>query len=220
MGRTKNWLAAFAISFTSVVGLASAYQDCLAVDPAKSGKQSGTTQTEAEPSNRDAENLRQARDQAVRERNSGAPDRHTRTDQGEGRLIRPRPDRARWILGVRVWYLDTGARVTQVFPNTPAWRVGLEPRDVIVSIDGYQIGYVNRHFYELSDELNARAERSGWVRLLVQNCRNNELVNIDVKLARIGGGFPRERRSVLPGVPLDQVDAGTRDQPDRQRASP
>jgi S1-C subfamily serine protease len=110
------------------------------------------------------------------------------------------------MLGVRVWYLDTGARVTQVFPNTPAWRIGLEPRDVIVSIDGYQIGHVNRRFYEISAELNARAGRRGWVRLLVQNWRNNQLVNVDVQLAPVGRGFPRERFDIPPGAPIDQAE--------------
>ena len=120
---------------------------------------------------------------------------------------------------MRVAYLDTGARVTHVFPGTPAWRVGLEPRDVIVSIDGYQIGYVNRQFYEISRELNYRAGRTGWVRLLVQNCRNDQLVNIDVQLARIGVGFPRERFDLPPGARLDQADepAGDRDdEPNRK----
>jgi C-terminal processing protease CtpA/Prc len=115
------------------------------------------------------------------------------------------------MLGVRVAYLDTGARVTHAFPNTPAWRVGLEPRDVIVSIDGYQIGYVNRRFYEMSTELNYRAGRTGWVRLLVQNCRNDQLVNIDVQLARIGAGFPRERFELPPGARLDQGDESASD---------
>jgi PDZ domain len=112
-------------------------------------------------------------------------------------------------LGVQVRYLETGARITRVFPNTPAWRYGLEPGDVIVAIDGYQIGYVKRRLYDLPSELNMRARRSGWVRLLVQNVRNNQLVNVDVHLAGSGGFFPRERELGSPLEPeIDQAEAG------------
>jgi hypothetical protein len=113
------------------------------------------------------------------------------------------------ILGVQVRYLDTGARIVRVLPNTPAWRYGLEPGDVIVAIDGYQIGYVKRRLYDLPSELNMRARRSGWVRLLVQNVRNNQLVNVDVHLAGSGGFFPRERELGSPlESEIDQADAG------------
>jgi PDZ domain len=97
------------------------------------------------------------------------------------------------ILGVQVRYLDTGARIVRVLPNTPAWRYGLEPGDVVVAIDGYQIGYVNHRLYDLQSELNARVRHTGWVRLLVQNVRNSQLLNVDVHLAGRGGIFPRER---------------------------
>ncbi len=142
----------------------------------------------------------------VRDRDQGVRDRHAEPKLDQGPAIQPWPHPRRWMLGVRVWYLNTGARVTQVFPQTPAWRVGLEPDDVIVSIDGYQIGYVNRRFYEISAELNARAGRTGWVRLLVQNCRNDQLVNVDVQLARLGTGFPRERFDLPPGARIDGAD--------------
>ena len=181
-----------------------------AIDPAKSGQQrrSDAQLPDGGASQRGFDEL----PQSERRRDEGTQDERTRgglgrddLDRDGARMIHP-PHRQRWYLGVRVWYTDKGARVTGVFPNTPAWRVGLEPRDQIVSIDGYQIGHVNRRFYEISRELNLRAGRTGWVRLLVQNCRNDQLVNVDVQLADLGGRFPRDRFGLSPGMQFDQAD--------------
>ena len=197
----------------SVIFVLAASQDSRAVDPAKL-RQQPQTKTEDADGQRLDDSKRPAEDtrlHGVRERDQGVRERHADLNQeGSPALHPPRPHSQHWVLGVRCWYLDTGARVTYVFPNTPAWRVGLEPRDVIVSIDGYQIGYVQRRFYEISAELNARAGRRGWVRLLVQNHRNSQLVNVDVQLARIGSGFPRERFGIPQGSRLDQADEGQR----------
>lgn len=112
---------------------------------------------------------------APRERQPAARDRTG------NKLVHPHP---RWTLGVRVHNLQTGTRIIHVMPSSAAWRVGLEREDVIVSVNGYQVGIVNRHLYDLETELNLRADRSGWVRLLVWNHRNGELVNVDVELDR------------------------------------
>jgi hypothetical protein len=198
----------------SVVFVLAASQDSRAVDPAKR-RQQPQTETEDAGERRLDDSQRPAEDrrmQIVRERDQGVPERHADLNQQGSPAFRPpRPYSQNWMLGVRCWYLDTGARVTHVFPNTPAWRVGLEPRDVIVSIDGYQIGYVQHRFYEISAELNARAGRTGRVRLLVQNWRNNQLVNLDVQLARIGSGFPRERFGLPEGSRIDQADEDQRE---------
>jgi uncharacterized lipoprotein YbaY len=139
-------------------------------------------------------------------------DRNRRTDRNEpqedrGRLQRspdrrpqlvpPRPgppDRFnQWILGVSVRYDDTGALITHVDRDSAAWDAGLERRDQIVAVDGYQVGYVNRQLYPLERELHLRADRRGNVRLLVQNHRNQRLVNIDVRLRRPRRPADRER---------------------------
>lgn len=87
-----------------------------------------------------------------------------------------------WWLGVYVYNTPTGVVITRVVPNSPAARAGLEPRDGIVAVEGYQVGYVHRRLYALGPELQLRADRNGEVLLLVQNRRNGELLNMDVQL--------------------------------------
>jgi hypothetical protein len=131
-------------------------------------------------------------------------------DRGEGEateegmpkalLVPPDGDRrerfwaGRWRLGVYTYDTDTGVVITRVLPGTPAWREGLEPRDVIVAVDGYQVGYVGRYLYPLGEELQRRADRNGRVTLLVQNRRDRRLLNLDVGLTRRGDPQPLPRR--------------------------
>jgi C-terminal processing protease CtpA/Prc len=204
----------------SVMFVWAASQDSWAVDPAKlrQQSQSKTEDPEARRFDDSSRPIDDTRLRGARDRDQDAGDRRADLNQeGAPAFHPPWPHPRRWMLGVRVQYLNTGARVTQAIPGTPAWRIGLEPRDVIVSIDGYQIGYVNRRFYEISSELNARAGRSGRVRLLVQNCRNSQLMNVDVGLAPVGAGFPRQRFDLPPGARSDQADKDGRQ---RDAASP
>ncbi|MEX2176372.1 MAG: PDZ domain-containing protein [Pirellulaceae bacterium] len=99
----------------------------------------------------------------------------------------PRPgpiDRHR--LGVTVRNLETGARITSVARGSAAERAGLEVGDTIVTVAGYQVGYVAGRLYELPDEIARRLDRRGNVLLLVQNRRNERLTNVPVSL-RSGG---------------------------------
>jgi len=109
---------------------------------------------------------------------------------GQARIL-PGPGYAappRWWLGVYAYNTSGGVVITRVTPNSPAARAGLEPRDRIVTVEGYQVGYVQRRLYPLGPELQLRARPNGDVGLLVQNWRNGELTNMDVRL-----GSPRTR---------------------------
>lgn len=211
IGKSRYWWSL--ICGLSLVFVLAQSQDSRAIDPTRLQQQFQLDE-DGGRQHTDESNRRTAQPPSgnVRERDEGVRERHADLHQeGAPAFHPPWPRQRHWMLGVRCWYLETGARVTYVYRNTPAWRVGLEPRDIIISIDGYQIGYVNRRFYEISDELNLRAGRTGRVRLLVQNCRNNQLVNVDVQLARIGSGFPRERFNIAPEEGVDQADTEARD---------
>lgn len=119
----------------------------------------------------------------------------------DSRLVPPRPDRdRRWYLGVEVDYRDYGALITRVVRNSPARQAGLETRDVIVTVNGYQIGTVGGRLYPLDRELELRASRRGLVRLLVQNQRTGELTNLDVQLERAGQPGNADDRGLLVGT--------------------
>ena len=70
----------------------------------------------------------------------------------------------RWQLGVSAYNTPTGVVITRVTPYGPAARVGLEPGDRIVAVEGYQVGYVNDALYPLGEELQLRAGPQGQVR--------------------------------------------------------
>jgi S1-C subfamily serine protease len=100
------------------------------------------------------------------------------------------------MLGVYAYNTSTGVVITRVAPRSPAADAGLERSDVIVTVDGFQVGHVNGQLYLLGDELQHRAGSNGRVQLLVQNWRDNQLVNLDVTLQRdvaLARPAPRER---------------------------
>lgn len=94
------------------------------------------------------------------------------------------PPIAGWKLGVYAFNTPAGVRITRVQPGSAAARAGLEPGDVVVTVNGYQIGQVGSRLYPLGDELQRRAGPRGEVFLLVQNVRNRDLVNMNVRLQR------------------------------------
>jgi membrane-associated protease RseP (regulator of RpoE activity) len=111
----------------------------------------------------------------------------------------PFPQSARWWLGVYAYNTSTGIVITRVVPNSPAARAGLEPRDRIVTVEGFQVGYLHRRLYALGPELQLRADPNGQVRLLVQNWRNGELTNMDARMAPSRPRTPDRPRERLEG---------------------
>lgn len=132
----------------------------------------------------------------VRDRNA--------TDNGNARVVPPgeRPGQRRWTLGITADTAEIGVRIRDVQSRSPAERAGLERGDLIINVDGYQVGRVGGRDYPLDRELDARADSSGRVRLLVQNRRNNQLLNIDVRLDQDRpnpGPIPGDRKIVVSG---------------------
>lgn len=134
--------------------------------------------------------------QEDREQREGTEEGAPRLRPGvQDRQVRPQllpSDRDQWKLGVYAYNTDTGVVVTRVVPGTAAARQGLERGDRIVTVGGFQVGYVGRHLYPLGYELQRQAGSRGNVTLLIQNVRTDELLNRDVRLDR--GGRARETR--------------------------
>jgi len=106
----------------------------------------------------------------------------------------PTPNRERWRFGVFAYNTNTGIVVTRVVPGSAASRLQMEPGDRIVTVNGFQIGWIQDRLYPFAAELQLQADRRGRVTLLLQNVRNNQLLARDVQLDRIGSfGGPRRR---------------------------
>ncbi|WP_345688946.1 PDZ domain-containing protein [Novipirellula caenicola] len=103
------------------------------------------------------------------------------------------PQSDHWKLGVYARNTDTGVVVTRTIPNTAAHRVGLEHGDRIVAVSGFQVGWIQDRLYPLGAELNRQAGRRGDVTLLVQNVRNDQLINLEVQLDAQGRFRIQER---------------------------
>jgi uncharacterized lipoprotein YbaY len=89
----------------------------------------------------------------------------------------------RFKLGIMARNTTTGVELTQVLANSVAQRVGLEAGDIIVSVEGYQVGYVSGRLYDLGDELTNRVNSQDRVELLVLKLRDHRLVNVSVQFS-------------------------------------
>jgi hypothetical protein len=94
----------------------------------------------------------------------------------------------RYRLGVQVRNTENGVLLTSVAPGGFAARNGLEAGDVIVTVGGFQVGYVDRRLYDLGDELDRNVDNSGRVTLLVLRQRDGRLINNYIDFSEPPGG--------------------------------
>ena len=88
-----------------------------------------------------------------------------------------------WRLGVAIENMETGVRLTDVERGMPADRAGLKRDDVVISVGGYQVGYVDGALFDLGDEMRRRADAQGRVTMLAFDARNRQLRSQAVMLA-------------------------------------
>ncbi len=86
-----------------------------------------------------------------------------------------------WMLGVFVTNTDVGALVTNVQPNSPAAQAGLESQDLIVAVNGQQVGLVQGQLVDVGDQ-TSRSAVNGKVVALVADRRNGQLKNVPINL--------------------------------------
>ncbi len=112
------------------------------------------------------------------------------------------PTWQKWRLGIYPEDTDTGVRITEVVRGSAAERAGLERNDRIIAVHGYQVGYVNGTLYDCGQEFERHADSQGWVRILVQNNRGGQLLNMPLQLdprhQGITGTVAYRDRSALP----------------------
>ena len=122
--------------------------------------------------------------------------------QGSGWLDGSTGQTRQWRLGVTGDNGETGVVVRQVASNSSAARARIEPGDVIVNVSGFQVGIVEGRLYDLAEEINRRADTSGYVSLVVQDHVSGRLANVRVKLdehqATLRGAVVYRERTPLP----------------------
>lgn len=91
---------------------------------------------------------------------------------------------AEWNLGVRGDSTETGFLISQVTPGSAADRARLRVRDIIITVEGFQVGQVSGRLYDLTQEINRRADSKGAVRLLLQDGQSGRLASVSVQLDR------------------------------------
>jgi uncharacterized lipoprotein YbaY len=118
-------------------------------------------------------------------------------------LLPPNPSQQpRWKLGVYSKDTDTGVRIIQVVNGSAANRAGLEANDMIISVGGYQVGFVNGQLYDCATEFERSANDQGWVSMLVMDSRSGRLRNLPVQLesrySRLTGSIVLNGGAQLP----------------------
>jgi hypothetical protein len=118
-----------------------------------------------------------------------------------------RPNRRQ--LGVQVRNLETGVQLTSVARGGVADRNGLSQGDIIVTVAGYQVGYVDGLLYDLGDELARNVDRRGRVTLLVLRNRDGRLLNntIDFTDPSSGGGGGSSDQISVRGIIENRTNA-------------
>ncbi|MDX2036961.1 MAG: PDZ domain-containing protein [Isosphaeraceae bacterium] len=92
-------------------------------------------------------------------------------------------------LGVRERAGDTGVVIMDVTPYSPASQIGIERGDTIVTVDGRQVGRVDRRVVDLDELLDNTLKRERRALLLILNGRNGRLINVEVRADQFEGGF-------------------------------
>lgn len=107
----------------------------------------------------------------------------------------PRPQ-----LGIQARNTLAGVEIASVLPGSLAQRAGLEAGDTIVTVGGFQVGFVGERLYDVGDEIARRMNGNGDVNLLVRNGRDGRLVNVPVRLAT--GAPPAISGRIIPQDPV------------------
>lgn len=109
-----------------------------------------------------------------------------------------------WRLGVAIQNVDTGVVLTDVEAGMPAQQAGLETGDIIVNVDGFQVGYVEGALFDLGDEIRRRVDQNGKVNFLVFDNRNRRLQNLPVALVQQNAASVRGEVTCRERITLTQ----------------
>lgn len=117
------------------------------------------------------------------------------------RYLPPSPVQpGRYVLGINVRNTPTGVEIASVNPGGVGQRSGLEAGDVIVAVEGIQVGFVGGRLNDLGDEIARRVDGAGRVNLLVRNRRDGGLVQVPIQFNQAASRAVSGRIFVQQGV--------------------
>lgn len=90
-----------------------------------------------------------------------------------------------WQLGITVDNTTAGVVVRNVQPRSGAERAGLEAGDIILTVGGFQVGYVDNRLFDVGEEIRRRVDNQGTVRMLVQDLRTGKVNLLNVNLQNV-----------------------------------
>ncbi len=104
-------------------------------------------------------------------------------------------------IGVYVEDYEVGALIKRIEPNSPAQRAGLKPEDLIVAVNGQQVGYTPLGYVDVGLQAS-RSAVEGKVTALIADGRTGKLQNVPIELqqsaVRVSGTVRLNERVSLP----------------------
>jgi hypothetical protein len=93
----------------------------------------------------------------------------------------PPPVPATYSLGLETRVTDTGMLVVGFAVNSVGRAAGIERGDMIITIDGQQVGQVTNRLVGLDQMLQSTLNRQGAAVILIRNGRDGRLLNVGVR---------------------------------------
>lgn len=152
------------------------------------------------------EEIRRILDEELARRFPEGQPEHARRQDRPPERARPRQDaparpRRPGYLGIYPQDEDGAVTIEEVLPGTPAERAGLQPGDVILSVNGREV--------ESVEDLRARLARAGaGAEVTLRIARRYEERDVRVRL----GAYPEESEHT-PGVEEEEEESGGAEQP-------
>jgi uncharacterized lipoprotein YbaY len=107
----------------------------------------------------------------------------------EARYVPPAPPPGVYRLGINVQNTPVGVQVVGVAPGSVAQAAGIETGDTLVTVGGYQVGYVGDRLFDVGDEIARRVDATGGLTLLVRDGRTAALENVPVRFGAASRGI-------------------------------
>lgn len=108
--------------------------------------------------------------------------------QAPGSIPQLTSTRRNFQLGANIQNRLTGVEILQVLPGSVAQNIGFQAGDVIVNVEGYQVGIVKDRIFDVVEEIQRRMEMSSQgVNILVFRNQTRQLENVRLDMNAVAG---------------------------------